>query len=170
MKWRLAEGGGQATYEIGVADDGTLSGLSAADLEASLVTLSRYASTAARARAIVCVCVCVCVRVWKCGFQQKFLTQQPQTVQTSPRTVPLSHCPLKHARTVRRRMAAANDAFTSVVRSLASAGSKRFVAEVQIKGTPSQQHCPGVRLGTPLVTMPWRPARYALSYHALVSG
>ena len=41
MKWRLAEGDGEAVYEIGVADDGTLEGLSAEDLEGSLVTLSR---------------------------------------------------------------------------------------------------------------------------------
>eukprot|EP00039_Didymoeca_costata_P015664 m.270598 g.270598 ORF g.270598 m.270598 type:complete len:631 (-) comp16265_c1_seq10:1597-3489(-) len=44
MKWRLAEGGGKATYEIGVSDDGTLSGLSSQDLEASLATLSRMAA------------------------------------------------------------------------------------------------------------------------------
>ncbi|KAJ1540510.1 GTP binding protein, partial [Cladochytrium tenue] len=39
MKWRLAEGHGEAMYEIGVADDGKLVGLSRKDLDASLKTL-----------------------------------------------------------------------------------------------------------------------------------
>lgn len=39
MKWRLAEGGGEALYEIGIADNGQLVGLSQGDLEASLSTL-----------------------------------------------------------------------------------------------------------------------------------
>ena len=42
MKWRLAEGGGEALYEIGVADDGTLIGLSEPDLQASLRTLQVF--------------------------------------------------------------------------------------------------------------------------------
>jgi len=43
LKWRLLEGGGQAYYELGVADSGALIGLSRADLEASLETLEMMA-------------------------------------------------------------------------------------------------------------------------------
>lgn len=43
LKWRLLEGGGQAYYELGVADNGALIGLSRTDLEASLDTLDRMA-------------------------------------------------------------------------------------------------------------------------------
>ncbi|TFY57328.1 hypothetical protein EVJ58_g7086 [Rhodofomes roseus] len=43
LKWRLLEGGGQAYYELGVADSGALIGLSRTDLEASLETLDRMA-------------------------------------------------------------------------------------------------------------------------------
>ncbi|TPX38026.1 hypothetical protein SmJEL517_g00021 [Synchytrium microbalum] len=39
MKWRLAEGSGEAMYEIGVADSGKLVGLSETELSASLNTL-----------------------------------------------------------------------------------------------------------------------------------
>ncbi|KAJ3114458.1 GTP-binding protein 1 [Phlyctochytrium bullatum] len=44
MKWRLAEGSGEAMYEIGVSDNGELVGLSPEDLEASLETLRLMAS------------------------------------------------------------------------------------------------------------------------------
>ncbi|KAJ7686808.1 hypothetical protein B0H17DRAFT_1136674 [Mycena rosella] len=43
MKWRLLEGGGQAYYELGVADSGFLVGLPRAELEASLETLEMMA-------------------------------------------------------------------------------------------------------------------------------
>ncbi|KAI0762903.1 hypothetical protein C8Q74DRAFT_1450994 [Fomes fomentarius] len=43
LKWRLLEGGGQAYYELGVADTGALIGLARADLEASLETLEMMA-------------------------------------------------------------------------------------------------------------------------------
>ncbi|GJF00188.1 hypothetical protein PsYK624_164670 [Phanerochaete sordida] len=43
LKWRLLEGGGQAYYELGVADSGALIGLSRADLETSLETLEMMA-------------------------------------------------------------------------------------------------------------------------------
>ena len=43
LKWRLLEGGGQAYYELGVADTGSLIGLSRADLEESLQTLEMMA-------------------------------------------------------------------------------------------------------------------------------
>ncbi|EJF57011.1 hypothetical protein DICSQDRAFT_157623 [Dichomitus squalens LYAD-421 SS1] len=43
LKWRLLEGGGQAYYELGVADSGALIGLSRADLEESLETLEMMA-------------------------------------------------------------------------------------------------------------------------------
>lgn len=43
LKWRLLEGGGQAYYELGVADSGALVGLSRVDLEASLETLEMMA-------------------------------------------------------------------------------------------------------------------------------
>ncbi|KAF7984123.1 hypothetical protein HWV62_16752 [Athelia sp. TMB] len=39
LKWRLLEGGGQAYYELGVADSGALIGLPRADLERTLETL-----------------------------------------------------------------------------------------------------------------------------------
>ncbi|XP_076442084.1 GTP-binding protein 2-like [Babylonia areolata] len=39
MKWRLEEGEGEAIYEIGVEDNGLLTGLNEADLKASLSTL-----------------------------------------------------------------------------------------------------------------------------------
>ncbi|KAJ3068806.1 GTP binding protein, partial [Quaeritorhiza haematococci] len=41
MKWRLAEGHGEAIYELGVSDNGALVGLTPEDLEASLTTLRR---------------------------------------------------------------------------------------------------------------------------------
>ncbi|KAL8615644.1 GTP binding protein [Nucella lapillus] len=44
MKWRLEEGNGEAIYEIGVEDNGILTGLNEADLQASLATLEKMAS------------------------------------------------------------------------------------------------------------------------------
>ncbi|KAH9162101.1 hypothetical protein EDB89DRAFT_1956319 [Lactarius sanguifluus] len=44
MKWRLLEGGGQAIYELGVADSGALVGLSPSDLRATLKTLRAMAA------------------------------------------------------------------------------------------------------------------------------
>ncbi|KAJ3565312.1 hypothetical protein NP233_g7708 [Leucocoprinus birnbaumii] len=43
LKWRLLEGGGQAYYELGVADSGDLVGLGREDLESSLDTLEMMA-------------------------------------------------------------------------------------------------------------------------------
>ena len=43
LKWRLLEGGGQAYYELGVADSGELVGLPRVDLESSLDTLEMMA-------------------------------------------------------------------------------------------------------------------------------
>ena len=43
LKWRLLEGGGQAYYELGVADSGQLVGLSREHLEQSLQTLEEMA-------------------------------------------------------------------------------------------------------------------------------
>lgn len=43
LKWRLLEGGGQAYYELGVADSGDLIGLSRDELEKSLETLEMMA-------------------------------------------------------------------------------------------------------------------------------
>ena len=43
MKWRLEEGEGEAFYEIGVADNGTLTGLVEKDLNTSLNTLGNMA-------------------------------------------------------------------------------------------------------------------------------
>ncbi|KZO90622.1 hypothetical protein CALVIDRAFT_602786 [Calocera viscosa TUFC12733] len=43
LKWRLLEGGGQAIYEIGVADSGQLVGLTQGELAESLETLERMA-------------------------------------------------------------------------------------------------------------------------------
>lgn len=39
MKWRLREGQGEAIYEIGVEDDGTMVGLTDDELNASMNTL-----------------------------------------------------------------------------------------------------------------------------------
>ena len=39
MKWRLKEGCGEATYKIGVEDDGNCAGLNDVDLESTLSTL-----------------------------------------------------------------------------------------------------------------------------------
>ena len=44
MKWRLLEGGGQAIYELGVADSGALVGLVPNDLRATLDTLHAMAA------------------------------------------------------------------------------------------------------------------------------
>ncbi|KAI0300128.1 hypothetical protein B0F90DRAFT_1668438 [Multifurca ochricompacta] len=44
MKWRLLEGGGQAIYELGVADSGSLVGLEPENLRATLVTLHAMAN------------------------------------------------------------------------------------------------------------------------------
>lgn len=44
LQWRLGEGGGEALYEIGVDDDGTIFGLSDDDMDASLATLTRMAN------------------------------------------------------------------------------------------------------------------------------
>ncbi|KAH9960676.1 hypothetical protein BC827DRAFT_1155720 [Russula dissimulans] len=44
MKWRLLEGGGQAIYELGVADSGALVGLAPDDLRATLDTLHAMAT------------------------------------------------------------------------------------------------------------------------------
>ncbi|KAM6501625.1 hypothetical protein JOM56_001602 [Amanita muscaria] len=43
LKWRLLEGGGQAYYELGVADSGDLIGLSRTEMEATLETLEMMA-------------------------------------------------------------------------------------------------------------------------------
>jgi GTPase len=42
MKWRLEEGLGEAIYEIGVEDNGFLSGLNEHDMNKSLDTLKLY--------------------------------------------------------------------------------------------------------------------------------
>eukprot|EP00004_Rigifila_ramosa_P011212 TRINITY_DN2376_c0_g1_i1.p1 TRINITY_DN2376_c0_g1~~TRINITY_DN2376_c0_g1_i1.p1 ORF type:complete len:767 (+),score=201.43 TRINITY_DN2376_c0_g1_i1:2457-4757(+) len=44
LKYRLAEGQGEAFYEVGVSDSGLLLGLSAQEFEASLATLKRMAA------------------------------------------------------------------------------------------------------------------------------
>lgn len=43
MKWRLREGGGHAVYELGVEDNGALTGLCPSEMHASLRTLERMA-------------------------------------------------------------------------------------------------------------------------------
>lgn len=43
MKWRVEEGGGEATYRLGVKDSGEILGLDHEALEKSLQTLSRMA-------------------------------------------------------------------------------------------------------------------------------
>ena len=41
LQYRIAEGGGRAIYEIGVADDGSMTGLDASELQCSLGTLQK---------------------------------------------------------------------------------------------------------------------------------
>ena len=43
MKWRLREGQGEAVYEIGVEDGGTLVGLTNTEMKASMSTLRTMA-------------------------------------------------------------------------------------------------------------------------------
>ena len=43
MKWRMEEGGGEATYRLGVTDGGEILGLDPESLDKSLHTLSRMA-------------------------------------------------------------------------------------------------------------------------------
>ena len=43
MKWRLQEGDGEAIYEIGVEDNGLLTGLTSSELNGSLNTLTQMA-------------------------------------------------------------------------------------------------------------------------------
>ncbi|EGF83747.1 hypothetical protein BATDEDRAFT_33882 [Batrachochytrium dendrobatidis JAM81] len=45
LKWRLAEGSGEAIYEIGVSDDGTLVGLCQEEMDTSLSTLKKMGAT-----------------------------------------------------------------------------------------------------------------------------
>ncbi len=44
MKWRLREGAGEAIYEIGVEDNGTLAGLKKDELDCSLRTIDTLAA------------------------------------------------------------------------------------------------------------------------------
>ncbi len=44
LKWRLAEGGGEAIYEIGVGDNGDIVGLDSLDMAHSLLTLRSMAA------------------------------------------------------------------------------------------------------------------------------
>lgn len=44
MAWRLREGQGEAIYEIGVEDSGAMTGLSPAEMTASLTTVHRMAA------------------------------------------------------------------------------------------------------------------------------
>ena len=43
MKWRLREGNGEAIYEMGVEDNGIMTGLSEDDMDSSLDTLQEMA-------------------------------------------------------------------------------------------------------------------------------
>lgn len=54
MNWRLQEGQGEALYEIGVEDCGTLSGVSSEELQASLATLKTMASRLGASITILC--------------------------------------------------------------------------------------------------------------------
>ena len=66
LKWRLAEGSGEALYEIGVGDDGALAGLGERDMAASLDTLRRMcvALSAKQARRVIGVCGGAGARPW----------------------------------------------------------------------------------------------------------
>jgi GTPase len=47
LQWRISEGGGEALYEIGVDDDGSVFGLNDEDMDASIHTLTRMADALA---------------------------------------------------------------------------------------------------------------------------
>ena len=51
LKYRLDEGSGRALYEIGVEDDGALTGIACAEMDASLRTLERMAAKLKKAQA-----------------------------------------------------------------------------------------------------------------------
>jgi hypothetical protein len=53
LKWRLGEGQGEAIYELGVKDDGTLLGLTVQELEQSYATLQRMAKVLAAEVSVV---------------------------------------------------------------------------------------------------------------------
>lgn len=53
MKWRLREGQGEAIYEIGVQDDGTIKGLTDKELDASIRTLKSMAAALNASVAVV---------------------------------------------------------------------------------------------------------------------
>ena len=57
LKWRLAEGAGEALYEIGVEDGGTLTGLDEEDMAASLDTLRRMSVDANAKMSVLHRCV-----------------------------------------------------------------------------------------------------------------
>ena len=59
MKWRLREGRGEAIYEIGVADNGLLLGLSDNDLTSSLNTLNRMADRYVQIQGVYCILLLV---------------------------------------------------------------------------------------------------------------
>lgn len=54
LKWRLAEGQGEALYELGVEDNGFPKGLSADELAKSLATLDKMAKNVAAEASVVC--------------------------------------------------------------------------------------------------------------------
>ena len=54
MNWRLQEGQGEAWYEIGVQDCGTLSGISSEELEESLCTLKKMADRLGASITVLC--------------------------------------------------------------------------------------------------------------------
>lgn len=54
LKWRLMEGQGEAIYELGVEDDGTLRGLCESDLEASVTNLTRMCKELDAECSLVC--------------------------------------------------------------------------------------------------------------------
>lgn len=56
MKWRLQEGQGEAIYEIGVADCGTLMGLNDTELKMSLDTVMKMAH-----KYVLCIIIVVLV-------------------------------------------------------------------------------------------------------------
>lgn len=56
MKWRLREGQGEAIYEIGVEDDGTMTGLTDKELDASMRTL-KFMAAALNASIVVVSCL-----------------------------------------------------------------------------------------------------------------
>src|SRR3989338_5742316 len=70
LKYRLYEGQGEAIYELGVADDGTLTGLSENELKDSILQLERMC------KELYAECSLVCRRKGSDGYVAQMLVRK----------------------------------------------------------------------------------------------